>query len=616
MFNLFNVIPAEDKVKIHNYINAYGVYQDKFLGDEWFSDWSKNKIKLYKLLGNNLIYKKSIKIKKSKDLLGQQIDDLRKNHWDFIDSFYDLSIKISKDYGKRLDYDDIYCIVSFTALLNNSTCYTIKVDKKDYPEKKKKSLQIQKGTKCAKGINTILNYFEEDYPELIGTIRPLFEKFRIDYSMVFNDDTINGNLVISIHPLDYMTMSDNDSNWQSCMSWRADGCYHVGTVEMMNSNNVLCCYLENDKPFDFDNKKIKEGQKEYLWSNKRWRELVYITMDIIVGGKAYPFASDDLSKELIQTVRELAAKNWKRTYHFGPELYQDMKYINNSYSMDRAKGYIRYGNTKKHNILFDSKGMYHDMINDSATHYWCVRNKVDKTKVISYSGKAPCLCCGKNVLVEDNPNEYNDRYDNVGSVICRDCQADFTCDICDGASYTEPMYTIRSKDGRPANVCRCCYDAYIKECPNCGKPFSMVRDPVDNYRYNEKTLEYFVNFDLAGELSNDVIKRQIDYNNGGHKIWHAEEMGCDFKDIKEGISVSNYVFPVCACSDCLKKKNELFKDEKISSFYGSEYVAKLTKEPQNPEDWEKYMWFNLKPAKYEKDIVVDTPEIIKYDNMS
>jgi hypothetical protein len=28
------------------------------------------------------------------------------------------------------------------------------------------------------------------------------------------------------------------------------------------------------------------------------------------------------------------------------------------------------------------------------------------------------------------------------------------------------------------------------------------------------------------------------------------------------------------------------------------------------------MWFNLKTAKYEKDIVVDTPEIIKYDNMS
>jgi hypothetical protein len=258
--------------------------------------------------------------------------------------------------------------------------------------------------------------------------------------------------------------------------------------------------------------------------------------------------------------------------------------------------------------------MYNDMINDSATHYWCVRNKVDKTKVISYSGKAPCLCCGKNVLVEDNPNEYNDRYDNVGSVICRDCQADFTCDICDGASYTEPMYTIRSKDGRLANVCKCCYNAYIKECPSCGKPFSMVRDPFDNYRYNEKSLEYFVNFDLAGELSNDVIKRQIDYNNGGHKIWHAEEMGCDFKDIKEGISVSNYVFPVCACSDCLKKIDGLFKDETISSFYGSEYVAKLTKEPQNPEDWEKYMWFNLKPAKYEKDIVVDTPEIIKYEN--
>lgn len=615
MFNLFNAIPAEDKVKIQNYINAYGVYQDKFLGDEWFSDWSKNKIKLYKLLGDNLIYKKPIKIKKSKDLLGQQIDDLRKNHCDFIDSFYSLSIKIATDYGKLLDDEDIYSIVSSFSLLNNSTNYVVKVDKKNYPEKKKKSLQIQRGTKCAKAINTILNYFEEDYPDLVNKIRPLFEKFRIDYSMVFNDDTINGTLAISIHPLDFMTMSDNDSNWQSCMSWRADGCYHVGTVEMMNSNNVLCCYLESDKPFDFDNKKIKEGQKDYLWNNKRWRELIYITKDIIVGGKAYPFASDDLSKELIQTIRELAAKNWKRTYHFGPELYQDMKYINNSYSMNRAKGYIRYGNTKKHNILFDSNGMYNDMVNDSKTHYWCVRNKVNKTKVINYSGKAPCLCCGKNVLVKDNPNYYNDRYDNVGSVICRECQEDLTCDICEGVSYTEPMYIIRDKAGRLASVCRCCYNAYIKECPSCGKPFAMIRNPFDPYRYNERPKEYFVNFDLARELSDDEIKKQINYNNGGHKIWHVEDMAQDFNNnIKKGIPAINYVFPVCACSDCLKKKDELFIDEIIPSYYSNDYVVKLAKEPQNPEDWEKYMWFNLKQPKYEKDMIVDTPEIIKYED--
>ena len=38
-------------------------------------------------------------------------------------------------------------------------------------------------------------------------------------------------------------MSDNNSGWESCMSWRNNGCYRRGTVEMMNSPYVIVAYL-------------------------------------------------------------------------------------------------------------------------------------------------------------------------------------------------------------------------------------------------------------------------------------------------------------------------------------------------------------------------------------
>ena len=63
---------------------------------------------------------------------------------------------------------------------------------------------------------------------------PGFEDFRIAQSLVTNQANLKGYITLSIHPLDYMTMSDNNCGWDSCMSWQEEGCYRQGTVEMMN----------------------------------------------------------------------------------------------------------------------------------------------------------------------------------------------------------------------------------------------------------------------------------------------------------------------------------------------------------------------------------------------
>ena len=118
-------------------------------------------------------------------------------------------------------------------------------------------------------------------------------------------------------------MSDNNSNWQSCMNWQEEGCYRIGTVEMMNSNNVLCCYIEQGKTnwYFGGHQTAEDGSIDaYIWNDKKWRILTYITKDIIMSGKSYPYNNDDYSKKIITEVRDLALKNLGWTYSFGPEL--------------------------------------------------------------------------------------------------------------------------------------------------------------------------------------------------------------------------------------------------------------------------------------------------------
>ena len=69
--------------------------------------------------------------------------------------------------------------------------------------------------------------------------------------------------------------------------------------------------------------------------------------------------------------------------------------------------------------------------------------KVNHNKVISYSGKAPCLCCGEPVVYDtEDDYDYNERYGNCGSTICMDCLSNFRCDFCNENYPTEKHYDI------------------------------------------------------------------------------------------------------------------------------------------------------------------------------
>ena len=563
--DLVEKLSAEDKEKIANYIALYGSAKEHFIGvDKWLQNWSHSNQKLYHLLGDQLIRKFDYYYEKSSNDIG--IDIVNKLFdTTFKKSYHEFYVKVIRklynegemSLDQKTGFNTLSDRINF---IDDKVFMGIKYKKPNAT----RTLQIAPGTKPMRAFAKVIEYFKDDF-EFEG-----FEDFRVMHAKILNDKKVKGELCVSIHPLDYMTMSDNSLNWSSCMSWRNEGCYHVGTIEMMNSNNVLCGYLSSKN----DTFWFKDGTDDpaYSWNNKKWRCLVYVTKDIIMNGKAYPYRNDELSNRLITNVRDLAKENLNWNYTFGIEPYSDMKYINSSFTMDRAKDYVHI-NPRKHNIIWDTKGMYNDMLNDHQAGYFCYRNKVKKNKVICVSGKANCLCCNSSIIEENYSDDYNERYSCCGTAICNECENEyFRCDLCENSNNGELIkinaYHLEwyrdycALEKKTLKVCKKCYGTHARLCPDCGRPIW-----VSDFDWNKAA-----SFAYAS-ATNSERGYFTDY------YWE---------------NYHDYIFPLICCADCAKKfigKTEMRPAR--FSWQNIKVVIPCIKD-LSPEEEEKYYFKNLK----------------------
>ena len=411
MVDLVSKLSELDKKIIHTYIEKYsGARPDRVLPtEEWLQQWSHSNQRLYKLLGNKL----QVEIPFSFEAPKEEVRNSLRNLF-FENEFCSTFRCFVASHGKGE-------FLNLLDLVNVNTLYNDKVDFSLSLENNGKRVKIQQGQKPMRALQKVINLY--DFP---SKTKEDFEEFRLGHSRIFNSRTVNKNIVLSIHPMDYLTMSDNSLNWSSCLSWRKKGVYRIGTIEMMNSNNALCCYVKSDTPFYFADSK----KKETTWNNKIWRNLTFITKDIIMCGKGYPFQSLDYSLFVLNSLVKLANENLHWYYQYGPEPYMDMIHISKECEMEVNHWWIYTSEeSKKHNIIWDTRGMYNDMLNCPPDNFICVRNKVKRNKIISISGKATCVCCGEYILDDDEgygrTGDYNDRYTNTNEVVCWSCMSNF-----------------------------------------------------------------------------------------------------------------------------------------------------------------------------------------------
>lgn len=246
------------------------------------------------------------------------------------------------------------------------------------------------------------------------------EEFLTVRSRILNTSKLRGTLCISIHPLDYMTMSDNECDWSSCMSWYHVGEYRQGTVEMMNSPYIVVGYLKSSAPMA-----IGSGE----WNSKKYRSLYYVSPNVITNIKGYPYRSIPLDKEVITWLKRLVEN-----------AYDDIKYQDNI---------IDFNSTDNDFILHPVTNlMYNDCLGckDGQTRHIAYLVKGNTTTIFDfcYSGPGQCIQCGQTYV-----GFYDESY-----LICDECNVQIRCEYCGDLCGEEETHIIEGM-----TICNYCYDA-------------------------------------------------------------------------------------------------------------------------------------------------------------
>ena len=453
--------PKEDCAALHAYLSAFGgtSYGDSYCGvvsldhmDYFLRYWASAKSHFYKMFGNQYILKRPITFNRdSQDLetdIANRLFYGSTIYRDFISRFKDAIWGIAS-----MSNDDRWRLSRFVSdsLVLASNVYegpNILIPGEYTVDGR--PLQVNRGSKVIKMIGKIVKALnlETTYymcPECkhISYVKDIcncgskrvpitdFELFRREHSLILNQKQLKGNLCLSIHPLDYITISDNACGWGSCMSWMEDpGDYRLGTIEMMNSPYVVVAYLESENNLEFCG---------YEWNSKRWRQLVVVTPELILGNKQYPYENSELQGAVLTWMRELAMKD----KDFGPYDSNAVKVVNhgtNTFGNNRVRVSLTF--SYMYNDIYDNRmGFLRKGFNEHSICY-------------NLSGPAICTACGDEICYGDVDASWT---------VCRNCSGMYQCACC-GGWYDDEPYQVGDR-----HYCEYCYDNRLDECEICGR---------------------------------------------------------------------------------------------------------------------------------------------------
>lgn len=496
-------LTAEDRFNITKYIELYGGASCAPL-ETTLRYWNKNKRRLFKAFGNQLEISCPIHVKKNFIDVTNDLTSIYKPI--ILHNPRDVADYMSESYTEHLrKYRHPFIVAVMDYMCDHSYCYqdikhvvnlfrhTRLIDKHIAMKNERVykfegfKATVKDGMKTIRTIQKVLTAmgFDKMY---------LFQEWQSAINLTLTNLEVDTELVVSINPIDFMTMSDNDCNWRSCMSWINSGCYSAGTIEMMNSNMVAVAYLRHTRDFVID---LDDDAKLRL-PNKSWRALCYITKDIVLVGKNYPYVEDGIVKEVLKLITDTLKKTVHWTYQFHNQPYSDLIHFEHN-------GYLRwnfdqYRNPEHKSIIIYTVGMYNDLIEDTESVYYCCRNAVKKTKKLCASGPFTCMCCGDII---HNPQDIVSYEDIQSDTLCWDCRDNRTCEGCGKIEYDLP---IKSQYG---NFCskECVQSQWFIPGQNLIISKSLF---LDNVRETKYLFFYAKDKKEMRELENNILRNPID----------------------------------------------------------------------------------------------------------
>lgn len=385
-------------------VNEYADADSYIPREKWDVDhilryWNQEKQNLYHILGNKLQY-----VIPNVDVSASQEAIERKVRNDVELSLQKQKIESWMSHNTDTESYRVYSqIMSYVGMSSNKVQYFYEKEPRVF-SLGDKTLTIPEGMKFSRAIKKMLEFFNAP--------KELYTQFQRAHSLCLGQKNLRGDLIISIHPLDYMTMSNNGHGWYSCMEWmRADdegGEYKAGTVEMMNSPYVVVCSFVDNYNYH------PSSACRATWNDKIWRELFIVNDTVISEIRPYPFENKELTELCLKTLRDLVEKDkW-----FG-------KFVEFNSVPDTIKRF-RETPTYHHKYSFITNMMYDDTYGEMLAYE---SNQNPNSQVnLNFSGKMICMCCGSEDM-DIGATDFQERF-----VACVDCcskkQSYSCCENC------------------------------------------------------------------------------------------------------------------------------------------------------------------------------------------
>lgn len=265
------------KNSLLSFLNDYSGFNIKSC-DGFYNKFLENKADLFKFFDNSLVKEKPINITFTKEDLEEDLINVF--NCNLFNCLYKSFTTIRQFDHERLCHD-------FFSLEER---YENKLSRNISLFYKTKELKFTKGIKLTKVISKMfaLAQEEDDLDDKLLTF------FINSYSRVLNKKCFDGILCVSIHPLDFLTMSENTHGWRSC--FRVDGEYSASPRYLMQSKNIVMTYLKST------DSTINIGGER--WNNKKWRAYAIVENGNVLLGKSYPAYYPSISKLSAEMVAE------------------------------------------------------------------------------------------------------------------------------------------------------------------------------------------------------------------------------------------------------------------------------------------------------------------------
>lgn len=361
------------------------------------------------------------------------------------------------------------------------------------------SFTSPRGTKIPKGMKLVkaFKFFEDDKITL--------EEIQNRASMIIQEDKVEGHLCFSVHPLDFLSTSENTYNWRSCHA--LDGEYRCGNLSYMMDKSTVVVYLKSDR----DDNILPNFPPEVKWNSKKWRMLLFMAdgWNAMFAGRQYPFFSETaLDSVLYHAANAFRfSGQWSKWHN---DEFRNFKFEGDTEGVDEM--YFRHTYIPMRDRLYPKSELiedcpnpmhFNDLLRSSCyIPYYCWQKRWGYSRDVHFTigGEIPCLRCGEYPVAQTD------------DMLCRDCELEYGCSedeayttcACCGRRilYDDSWYVESSGE----NVCEECANRECRTCDCCGELY-WNNDIV----YDKKNHDY--RCEHCHSDNNDREERQREFFN-------------------------------------------------------------------------------------------------------